>query len=112
MRISARVPIEPEHYDSHRALGFLWLAEGERGRALDHFARTYELRRGDDRTGIARKSLSAATRSKLLHDAAQFRFLSGRCRDGRRFEALARAYTEVAKGRAGRRYMALQRSTR
>jgi len=89
--------IEPEHYDSHRALGFLWLAEGERGRALDHFARTYELRRGDDRTGIARKSLSAATRSKLLHDAAQFRFLSGRCRDGRRFEALARAYTEVAK---------------
>jgi len=89
--------IEPEHYDSHRALGFLWLAEGERGRALDHFARTYELRRGDDRTGIAHKSLSTATRGKLLHDAAQFRFLSERRRDGRRFEALARAYEEVAK---------------
>jgi tetratricopeptide (TPR) repeat protein len=89
--------IEPEHYDSHRALGFLWLAEGERGRALDHFARTYELRRGQDRTGIARESLSTATRSKLLHDAAQFRFLSRRRRDGLRFEALARAYAEVAK---------------
>lgn len=89
--------IEPGHYDSHRELGFLWLAEGERGRALDHFARTYELRRGDDRTGIGRKSLLTATRSKLLHDAAQFRFLSERRRDGRRFEALARAYAEVAK---------------
>jgi tetratricopeptide (TPR) repeat protein len=89
--------IEPEHYDSHRALGFLWLAEGERGRALDHFARTYELRRGEDRTGIAGPSLSTATRSKLVHDAAQFRFLSERHRDGRRFEALARAYAEVAK---------------
>ncbi len=48
--------IEPGHYDAHRALGFLWLAEGDRGRALDHFARTYELRRGEDRTGIAAKS--------------------------------------------------------
>ena len=89
--------IEPGHYESHRALGFLWLAEGERGRALDHFGRTYELRRGDDRTGIAGRSLSTATRSKLLHDAAQFRFLSGRRRDGPRFESLARAYAEVAK---------------
>ena len=44
--------IDPGHYDAHRALGFLWLAEGDRGRALDHFARTYELRRGDDRSGI------------------------------------------------------------
>jgi tetratricopeptide (TPR) repeat protein len=88
--------IEPDHYDGHRALGFLWLAEGETGRALDHFARTYELRRGDDRTGIAGASLSTATRSKLLHDATQFRFLSERRRDGLRFEALARAYAEVA----------------
>jgi tetratricopeptide (TPR) repeat protein len=89
--------IEPEHYDSHRALGFLWLAEGERGRALDHFARAYELRRGDDRTGIAATSLTTATRSKLLHDAAQFRFLSEHRRDGLRFAALARSYAEVAK---------------
>ena len=44
--------IDPGHYDAHRALGFLWLAQGERDRALDHFARTYELRRGEDRTGI------------------------------------------------------------
>ena len=67
--------IEPEHYAGHRALGFLWLVEGERGRALDHFARTYELRRGEDRTGIAARSLAYATRSKLLHDAEQFRHL-------------------------------------
>jgi Flp pilus assembly protein TadD len=89
--------LEPGHYDAHRALGFLWLAEGERGRALDHFARTYELRRGEDRTGMAAKSLTHSTRNKLIHDSEQFRFLSKRRRDGQRFEMLARMYTEVAK---------------
>ena len=44
---------------SHRALGFLSLAHGDRGRALDHFARTHELRRGEDRTGIAAESLDS-----------------------------------------------------
>ena len=53
--LSASARSSPEHYDAHRALGFLWLAEGDRGRALDHFARTYELSRGEDRTGIAAK---------------------------------------------------------
>jgi hypothetical protein len=89
--------IEPGHYDAHRALGFLWLAEGNRGRALDHFARTYELRRGEDRSGIASKSLTWAARDKLLHDAAQFRFLAGRRRERARFEALARNYEGIAQ---------------
>lgn len=89
--------IEPGHYDAHRALGFLWLAESDRGRALDHFARTYELRRGEDRSRVAARSLTEATRSKLLHDAAQFRFLSEHHRDRQRFEALARNYEQVAK---------------
>src|SRR4029079_12783728 len=90
--------IDPGHYDAHRALGFLWLAEGDRGRALDHFARTYELRRGEDRSGIANKSLTWAARDKLLHDAAQFRFLADRRRDRLRFEAMARNYQAVARG--------------
>src|SRR3954453_7072707 len=90
--------IEPGHYNAHRALGFLWLAEGDRGRALDHFARTYELRRGDDRSGIARKSLTWAVHDKLLHDAEQFRYLAARRRDRLRFEALARTYEAVAAG--------------
>lgn len=89
--------LEPDRYDAHRALGFLWLAEGERGRALDHFARTYELRRGEDRTGIAAKSLTYATRSKLLHDSEQFHYLAAQRRDGQRFETLARIYAEVAQ---------------
>ena len=93
--------IEPEHYEAHRALGFLWLAQGERGRSLDHFARTYELRRGDDQSGIAAKSLTQTTRTKLRHDAEQFRYLAARRHDGQRFELLARAYDEAAK-RAGR----------
>src|SRR3954464_13215941 len=90
--------IDPGHYDAHRALGFLWLAEGDRGRALDHFARTYELRRGDDRSGIAAKSLTWAVHDKLLHDAEQFRYLAARRRDRLRFEALARTYEAVAEG--------------
>lgn len=89
--------IEPGHYGSHRALGFLWLAQGNRDRALDHFARTCELRRGDDRTGIAERSLVYASRAKLLHDAAQLRYLSGLRRDGQRFEMMARNYEEVAR---------------
>src|SRR4029079_289053 len=56
--------IGPGHYDAHRTLGFLRLAEGDRGRALDHFARTYELRRCEDRSGIANKSLTWAARDK------------------------------------------------
>lgn len=91
------VALEPDHIDAHRALGFLWLAAGKRGRALDHFARTYELRRGDDRTGTASLSLRTATREKLEHDAALFRHLPPRARDGRRFETMARAYESVAR---------------
>jgi hypothetical protein len=89
--------LDPGHYHAHRALGFLWLADGNRGRALDHFARTYELRRGEDRSGIAAKSLAEATRGKLLHDAEQFRFLSERRIERQRFDALARHYEAVAK---------------
>ncbi len=89
--------IEPQHYEAHRALGFLWLAQGERGRALDHLARTYELRRGDDRTAIAQKSLTTATRHKLEHDAEQFLYLSQRTRDRLRFELLARNYRAIAE---------------
>jgi tetratricopeptide (TPR) repeat protein len=95
--LSRAVAIEPGHYDAHRALGFLWLGEGNRDRALDHYARTYELRRGDDRDGSALASLVYASRSKLQHDAAQLRHVAKTKRDGKRFELLARAYDVVAR---------------
>jgi hypothetical protein len=66
------------------------------GRAPDHFARTYELRRGEDRTTIAVKSLTTTARHKLLHDAEQFRYLASRSRDGRRFQMLAQDYEAMA----------------
>lgn len=94
--LSRACALEPGHYDAHRALGFLWLARSERGRALDHFARTYELRRGEDRSGIAMASLTHATRSKLEHDAEQLAYIATRKRDGKRFQLLARAYAQVA----------------
>jgi tetratricopeptide (TPR) repeat protein len=89
--------LEPGHYEAHRALGFLWFEAGDRGRSLDHFARTYELRRGDDRLDGQAKFLTFATRSKLRHDAEQFRYLAEHRRDRSRFDALARAYEAVAK---------------
>jgi tetratricopeptide (TPR) repeat protein len=89
--------LEPQHYEAHRALGLLFLSQRQRGRALDHLARTYELRRGDDRTPIALTSLTTATRHKLEHDAEQFRYLSQRRRDRLRFERLARSYGAIAR---------------
>jgi tetratricopeptide (TPR) repeat protein len=89
--------LDPQHYEAHRALGFLWLAQGERGRALDHLARTYELRRGDDRTTIAVKSLTTATRHKLEHDAEQFLYISQRTRDRLRFEQQVRSYRAISE---------------
>ncbi|HUC51432.1 MAG TPA: tetratricopeptide repeat protein [Xanthobacteraceae bacterium] len=89
--------LQPEHYEAHRTLGFLWLAEGNRGRALDHFARTCELRRGEDRSNLAGKSLTYATRDKLLHDAEQFHFLAKHARNGQRFTDLARTYEDVGR---------------
>ncbi|MGH6767720.1 MAG: tetratricopeptide repeat protein [Xanthobacteraceae bacterium] len=94
---SRAAALDPQHYEAHRVLGFLWLSQGERGRALDHLARTYELRRGDDRTTIALKSLTMATRHKLEHDAEQFLYLSQRTRDRLRFELLARNYQTIAE---------------
>jgi Tetratricopeptide repeat len=91
------VSLDPQHYEAHRTLGFLWLSQGERGRALDHLARTCELRRCDDRTAIALKSLTTTTRDKLDHDAEQFLYLWQRTRDRLRFELLARSYRAVAE---------------
>jgi len=89
--------LDPGHYEAHRALGFLWLEVGDRGRSLDHFARTYELRRGDDRLDGQARFLNFATRSKLVHDAEQFRYLAERRRDRAHFDTLARSYETVAK---------------
>jgi len=94
---SRTVVLEPGHYASHRALGFLRLAKGDRGRSLDHFARTYELRRGEDRADIASSSLTSATRSKLLHDAEQFGYLSRHARSAQRFAVLASNYERIGR---------------
>lgn len=85
------VALDPDSYEAHRRLGFLWQAAGRRGRALDHFARTLELRRGEDRAGARRR----ATRGKLAHDAAQLRHIAENSRQP--FERLARAYDSVAE---------------
>jgi tetratricopeptide (TPR) repeat protein len=92
------VRLEPDNYAAHRALAFLWLDRGRPDRALDHFARTYDLRRGEDRTPMASWSLSHSTREKLKHDAEQFRFLATKRPRDNRFLPLERAYDAVAAG--------------
>jgi hypothetical protein len=86
---------DDSQYAAHRAIAFSFLADGRRDRALDHLARTYELRRGDDRNEIAATSLSTTSLAKLSHDAAQFRYLAGLGRGRTRFEMLARNYEAV-----------------
>ena len=93
----AVVALDPDHHDAHRALGFLWLTLGNRDRSLDHFARTYDLRRGEGRTGIAARSLRTASAMKLHHDADLFRHLPSRVREVHRFETLARIYEGLAE---------------
>mgnify|MGYP001390208608 CR=1 FL=1 len=88
--------LEPDHIDAHRALAFQWLSRGDRDRAMDHFARTYDLRRGEGRTGVAERSLRTASAAKLKHDSDLFRNLPPRVRDGHKFETLARIYDSVA----------------
>ena len=90
--------LDPNNVDAHRSLGFQWLAKSNRGRAMDHFARTYELRRGEDRTGIAQKSLRTSSSEKLKHDADLFRHLPSRAGNKQRFESLANLYEMVAAG--------------
>jgi tetratricopeptide (TPR) repeat protein len=87
--------LEPESYAAHRAIAFCLLAVGQRARALDHFACTYDLRRGDERIGIAARSLGSANRTKLRHDAEQFRYLARTRRDAKRFELMARNYESL-----------------
>lgn len=96
------VSLEPGHYDAHLALGYLWQEARRYDRALDHFARTFELRRGEDRTGIADYSLTHATPAKLRHDAEQFRYVARKHREAPRFELLARTYDSVAKRIGGK----------
>jgi tetratricopeptide (TPR) repeat protein len=93
--LARALKLEPENYAAHRAIGFCLLAAGQRARALDHFACTYDLRRGDERSGIAARSLNSANRTKLHHDAEQFRYLSRIRRDGKRFEMMARNYESL-----------------
>jgi tetratricopeptide (TPR) repeat protein len=94
--LSRCLALDPGHYEAHRASALHWLAQGNTGRALDHFARTYELRRGVDCSAMARDSLTHTNRCKLLHDAAQFRHLADKGRQPHRFAALAERYRSVA----------------
>lgn len=87
---------DPDLYEAHRILGVLWQAAGNRGRALDHFARTLELRRGDGRAGVPDASLRRTTRAKLLHDAEQLLHLAAGERPRKPFALIARSYQETA----------------
>ncbi len=91
----AVVENEPDHYEAHRRLGFLYLARHDRGRAMDHWARTYELRRGSDAPPLAEPP-GGVSLAKLRHDIEQFRHLAAQRPRDPRFPSLARAYESVA----------------
>tara|TARA_Y100001934_G_scaffold64746_1_gene80288 strand:+ start:5205 stop:6557 length:1353 start_codon:yes stop_codon:yes gene_type:complete len=91
------ITINPEHYNAQLALGRLYLELGQRDRALDFFARTMDLRRGDNRAGVADYSLVETTKAKVFHDIEQFRYLASNKRNNERLLSLARAYEVVIK---------------
>ena len=93
--LAAVVANEPDHYEAHRRLGFLYLARHDRGRALDHWARTYELRRGSDAPPLAEPP-GGVSLAKLRHDIEQFHYLAAQRPRDPRFPSLARAYESVA----------------
>ena len=91
------INVNPEHYGAHLALGKICLALGRRDRALDFFARTMDLRRGENRAGEISESLTSITRMKLLHDIEQFSYLATKKRDTARIDSLKRAYEFAMK---------------
>lgn len=91
------IAIEPEHYGAQLALAKLWLRLAKRDRAMDFFARTMDLRRGENRVGRLDPSLASTTKAKLLHDIEQFRYLATQKRDSERVDSLARAYEFAMK---------------
>ncbi len=90
---------DPDHYEAHRRLGFLYLARHDRGRALDHLARTYELRRGSE-APVPVEPGTVLSPAKLRHDIEQFHYLAAQRPRDPRFLSLARAYESVAKSLA------------
>ncbi len=91
------INVNPEHYGAHLALGKICLALGRRDRALDFFARTMDLRRGENRADEISKSLTSTTRMKLRHDIQQFSYLAAKKRDTERIDSLKRAYEYAMK---------------
>ena len=85
--------IEPEHYEAHRALALLWLAEGERGpraRSFRPHLRAAPRRRPQRHGGeVADRGDARQARCMMRISSA---ILSRRRRDGQRFETLARIY--------------------
>lgn len=80
--------LEPDLYPIQLRQALALLALRRRGGAMDHFAATHALRRGEapaDRT----------SRLKIAHDAAQFRHLAAKGIEPDRFQALAALYDEV-----------------
>jgi hypothetical protein len=90
---------DPDHYEAHRRLGFLYLARHDRGRALDHLARTYELRRGSE-APVPVEPGTVISPAKLRHDIEQFHYLVAQRPRDPRFLGLARAYESVAESLA------------
>lgn len=97
--LAAVVANDPDHYEAHRRLGFLYLARHDRGRALDHLARTYELRRGSE-APVPVEPGTVLSPAKLRHDIEQFHYLAAQRPRDPRFPSLARAYESVAEALA------------
>ncbi len=74
----AALALEPGLYEIHLRCGQVLLAIGRREEALAHFDRTRALRRDPAVIGDDHPSFAQTCRLKLVHDAAQLRYLETR----------------------------------
>lgn len=71
------IEIEPDHAWAHSDLGRILANSGRFDEGLPHLEKGYYLRRRDLPAYPEQATYRYATKSKLLHDAEQFRYLAG-----------------------------------
>lgn len=89
--------LRPDHYGAQFALGLTLNAGGRHDDAMTAFETTLAMRRGPRPSDPNHYSFHRASRLKLRHDAAQFRYLASRGIAAPRFTALADDYAAVGQ---------------
>ena len=87
--------LQPRLYPVQQRQALALLEQSRRAEAMDHFAKTHNLRRDIKFAGRDHISFSQTTRLKIEHDIQQFVYLADKNVKPERFETLAALYKEA-----------------